>query len=405
MPSSPNQSLDKNKDKIYTVSELNSLAGQTLEKNIGSVWVRGEVTGLKTQPSGHIYFTLKDAGSLINVALFKHHALRLGVKLAEGKQVLIFGQLDIYLPRGSYQLIAQFALEEGAGQLQQEFERLKKQLEAEGLFAASNKVPIPQLPATVAFISSPTGAVWQDFTEILSRRDWRGRVILFPSRVQGAEAPSEIISALQSAERHPDVELIIVARGGGSLEDLWSFNDERVVRAVAALQRPVISAVGHQTDFTLCDFAADLRAETPSAAAELIAGFFNDARATVESLTHRLFRTVGHALTLARQQLQEFSTRLRSRSPRVILTRHTQRIDELSEHLSRLAQHRLRLSSQRLDTLSARLKGLDPALTLQRGYAIVRNGTGHIVKKAKDLHASQEIKLTFADGDKKATTH
>jgi exodeoxyribonuclease VII large subunit len=388
------------KDKIFSVSELNTLAGSVLQKNVGEVWVRGEVSGLKAQPSGHIYFSLKDAGSVLSVALFKNVALRNSTKLLEGKQILIFGEVDIYLPRGSYQMIARFVLDEGAGKLQQEFERLKRQLEAEGLFSPENKIPLPRLPQSIAFVTSPTGAVWQDFTRILLRQRWGGRVINFPCRVQGAEAPDEIVASLKNADARSDIDLVVVGRGGGSLEDLWAFNDERVVRAVAAMKKPVISAVGHQTDFTLTDFAADFRAETPSAAAELIAGFMNDARAQAEYLSTRLKRAMISRVNFISQVIDGFASRLHSRAPKVLMQRAWQRLDELGSDLRRSIKIRIESEKEVLATLQAKVSGLDPQRTLARGYVMVKRGESFVTTSQK-TKIGEGLELEFYDGKKK----
>ncbi len=390
-------------DKIYSVSDVNALAEGVLRTHIGEVWVRGEISALKTQASGHVYFSLKDAQGVLNVALFKGAALRVPFKLEEGRQILVFGTLAIYSPTGRYQMVARFVLEEGLGRLQQEFERLKKMLEAQGLFARENKIPLPRLPRAVVFVTSPTGAVWHDFTRILERRDWRGRAILLPCRVQGAEAAADLVAKLRRADELPGVELIVVGRGGGSVEDLWCFNDERVVRAVAALRRPVISAVGHETDFTLCDFAADFRAETPSAAAELIAGFFNDERVRLQNLEALLLRALRVAVRNAFARLEFLEARLASRSPRTLLARALQRLDELSERLARGARLRASSAAERLKTAAARLRGLDPALTLERGYVLVRGEGGALRTRAAAVREGEALELTFADGKRKAT--
>ena len=395
-------SEEKKPDKIYSVSDLNTLSQSVLEKGVGEVWVRGEISGLKTQSSGHVYFSLKDEKSVLSVALFRASAIKTSVRLEEGKQILVFGSVGIYAPSGRYQMVARFVLDEGAGRLQQEFERLKRQLEAEGIFSKEKKIKIPELPGVVAFITSPTGAVWQDFTRILSRRDWRGRVILFPCRVQGQEAPGEIIACLKKADSWPGVELIVVGRGGGSLEDLWAFNDERVVREVAAMERPVISAVGHQTDFTLTDFTADFRAETPSAAAELIAGHFNDARATTEDLARHLIQSVKRLITLFTQRLEGLAARLVGRSPSIVIERIFQRLDELSERLSGSFENRVSSSRERLATLAAHMNGMDPAVSLRRGYAIVSGPDGRLITRAAMAKSGQEVSMRFADGTQRA---
>ena len=241
-------------ETVWSVSELNREVRACLEANFGAIWVRGEVSNLRVQPSGHSYFTLKDAESQIRAVLFRGDAIRMETLPKEGEQFAVYGDLTVYEPRGEYQIRARHLLAIGAGRLNREFEQLKRKLNEEGLFDPDRKQPIPELSHRVAIVTSPTGAAFQDFISILRRRDWRGEVLLFGAKVQGTEAPSEILSALRAAENFPKVDLIVMGRGGGSAEDLWAFNDETLVRAVSACVIPVISAVGHQIDFVLTDF-------------------------------------------------------------------------------------------------------------------------------------------------------
>ena len=254
--------------RIESVSEFTRRVKTLLERGIAPAWVRGEVSNLRAQASGHLYFSLKDAGAQLSAVLFRGDAARQKVPVRDGLQVIVFGELNVYEVRGQYQLIVRSVVEDGVGRLQREFEALKKRLAGEGLFAPERKRPIPSLPATVGFITSPTGAAVKDFLRILTRRGWRGRVVILPAKVQGAEAAPEMIGMLELAAALGIFDLLVIGRGGGSIEDLWAFNEEALVRAVAACPVPVISAVGHEIDFTLCDFAADVRAETPSAAAD-----------------------------------------------------------------------------------------------------------------------------------------
>ncbi len=260
--------------RVETVSEFTRRLKALIESGLAPCWVRGEVSNLRAQASGHVYFSLKDAGAQVSCVLFRGDAARLAAPLREATQVVVFGAAGVYEARGQYQLVVRVVVEDGVGRLQREFEALKRRLADEGLFAPERKRAIPLLPRCVGFITSPTGAAVQDFLRILTRRGWRGRVVVLPVKVQGEGAAAEMEAMLRLAGRLEIFDLLVIGRGGGSIEDLWAFNEEALVRAVAASTVPVISAVGHEIDFTLCDFAADVRAETPSAAAELISSAF-----------------------------------------------------------------------------------------------------------------------------------
>src|SRR5271165_2171228 len=272
----PNASTDLGgpETRPLSVTEFTRRVKALLEGAMGSCWVRGEVSNLRVQPSGHAYFSLKDAGAQLSAVMFRAHAARQAVRLRDGLQVVAFGDVGVYEPQGKYQLVVRTLVADGVGALQLEYEALKRRLSDEGLFDAGRKKPIPPMPGTVGFLTSPTGAAVQDFMRILIRRGWRGRVVVLPAKVQGEGAAAEMVGMLHLAETLGIFDLIVIGRGGGSIEDLWAFNEEPLVRAVAACAVPTISAVGHEIDFTLCDFAADLRAETPSAAAELISSQF-----------------------------------------------------------------------------------------------------------------------------------
>ena len=262
--------------RVESVSEFTRRVKVLLESGVRPGWVRGEVSNLRAQASGHFYFSLKDAGAQLACVLFRGDAARQGVALRDGVQVVVFGELNVYEVRGQYQLVVRMVVDDGVGRLQKEFEALKRRLADEGLFDAARKQPIPSMPATIGFITSPTGAAVRDFIRILQRRGWCGRLLVLPAKVQGEGAAAEMAEMIAQAARTGVFELLVIGRGGGSLEDLWAFNEELLVRAVAACAVPVISAVGHEIDVTLCDFAADVRAETPSAAAELISSQFLD---------------------------------------------------------------------------------------------------------------------------------
>ena len=319
--------------RIETVSEFTRRVKAVLEEGLQPCWVRGEVSNLRAQASGHCYFTLKDAGAQLACVLFRGDALRQSVALRDGGQVLAYGEVSVYEQRGQYQLIVRLLQEDGVGRLQQEFERLKRRLAGEGLFAAERKKAIPPLPATVGFITSPTGAAVQDFIRILLRRGWRGRLVVLPARVQGENAAAEMIEMLALAESLHIFDLLVIGRGGGSLEDLWAFNEEPLVRAVAACPIPIISAVGHEIDFTLCDFAADVRAETPSAAAELISSNFLAGAERAARAAEDMAAAVAGALERARGRLDLAGSRLRLLSPQALVEQYHLRLDDLGNRV------------------------------------------------------------------------
>lgn len=406
---------------IETVSEFTRRVKAVLEGAIAPGWVRGEVSNLRAQASGHVYFSLKDAGAQLACVLFRGDAARQSLVLRDGRQVLAYGEVSVYEQRGQYQLIVRALLEDGVGRLQQEFEQLKQRLAGEGLFAAERKRAIPLMPATVGFITSPTGAAVQDFIRILQRRAWRGRLVVLPARVQGEGAAAEMIAMLKLAASLGIFDVLVIGRGGGSLEDLWAFNEEPLVRAVAACPVPVISAVGHEIDFTLCDFAADLRAETPSAAAELISSNF---LAGLDRAT-RAGRGMGEALeaavTRARDWLEQARSRLRLLSPQALIEQYHLRLDDLSnragaalragvqarrQRLTVLAgrfrlgspEPRVNLESHRLRGLGKRLQAASPASVLHRGFVIVRDEQGRPVPRRAPVRSGQRLANEFADG-------
>ena len=383
------------------------------------------MSNLRVQASGHVYFSLKDAGAQLSAVMFRGDAARQDVKLRDGVQVLVYGEISVYEARGNYQLIVRAVIEDGVGRLQREFEALKRRLAEEGLFAAENKIAIPPMPSTVGFITSPTGAAVQDFVRILIRRGWRGQVVVLPAKVQGEGAAAEMVEMLRvacdPAECGVVFDLLVIGRGGGSLEDLWAFNEEPLVRAVAACPLPIISAVGHEIDFTLCDFAADVRVETPSAAAELISSGFVAAAERVERAAEDLNHHVGTALEAAGERLDHARSRLRLLAPSAQIERGYLRLDDLSNRLAAalarsVQDHRQRLSevasllrerspqrrveseSQRLLALWKRLQAASPASVLNRGFVIMRDADGKPVQKKAAVQKGQRLNAEFADG-------
>ncbi len=386
-------------ETVWSVSELNREVRACLEANFGAIWVRGEVSNLRVQPSGHSYFTLKDAESQIRAVLFRGDAIRMETLPKEGEQFAVYGDLTVYEPRGEYQIRARHLLAIGAGRLNREFEQLKRKLNEEGLFDPDKKQPIPELSHRVAIVTSPTGAAFQDFISILRRRDWRGEVLLFGAKVQGTEAPSEILSALRAAENFPKVDLIVMGRGGGSAEDLWAFNDETLVRAVAACPIPVISAVGHQIDFVLTDFTADFRAETPSAAAERISSSFLRQRERLSLLGKSLKDATNERFDGLRAKLDLSEARIKSVSPKSLIESAYQRLDDLQDRLSYVTKEKFGRLAMQLDSFGQRLEGSSLKRTLERGFAFLRDQEGKSISSKSDLIQDQSVTATFADGD------
>lgn len=407
--------------RAESVTEFTRRIKHVLETGVRPGWIRGEISNLRAQPSGHSYFSLKDAGAQISAVLFRGDAARQPVKLRDGLQVVVYGEVSVYEARGQYQLIVRVVVDDGVGRLQRQFEALKARLAAEGLFASERKKPIPAMPLTVGFITSPVGAAVQDFARILVRRGWCGRMVVLPAKVQGEGATAEMIAMLRLAERLAIFDLLVIGRGGGSLEDLWAFNEEPLVRAVAACPLPVISAVGHEIDFTLCDFAADRRAETPSAAAELITSHFVSCSERVRHAGETLGGRVAAGVQQATAQLDHARSRLRLLSPAAQVEQGHLRVDDLANRLAAALRHatqlrrqrlgearaaldrrspekRVEIASHRLLSLWQRLQAASPASVLNRGFVIMRDAGGQPVVRRAAVKAGERLHAEFADG-------
>ncbi|HVU22889.1 MAG TPA: exodeoxyribonuclease VII large subunit [Opitutus sp.] len=409
-------------DRVESVSEFTRRVKTVLESGIRPGWVRGEVSNLRAQASGHVYFSLKDAGAQLSAVLFRGDAARQSVRLRDGLQVVVYGEVSVYEARGQYQLIVRAIVEDGIGKLQREFEALKRRLDEEGLFAAERKRTIPAMPATVGFVTSPTGAAVQDFLRILKRRGWRGRVVVLPAKVQGEGAAAEMVAMLRVAEELGIFDLLVIGRGGGSLEDLWAFNEEPLVRAVAACAVPIVSAVGHEIDFTLCDFAADVRAETPSAAAELISSQFIACAERAAAAGEAMAAAGAGAVERSAARLEHARSRLRLLSPAAQVEHGYLRLDDLANRLGgalrasvharreRLAEvrnalvrrspeARVQLESHRLLGLWKRLQAASPKSVLNRGFVIMRDEKGKPVARRKGVKPGQALRAEFGDGE------
>lgn len=368
--------------KVFSVTEISTVIKEMLEGVLAGISIEGEISNLKQAASGHIYFDLKDQNALISAVLFKGYAR--GLALKEGDKILVNGDLSCYIKQGRYQIIVREASVKSQGDLFAEFEKLKAKLSAEGLFDADAKIPLPKFPSRIGVITSPTGAAVRDILSVLKRRSANLEVIIAPVLVQGEGSKEQIKQALENLNKFtPKVDVILLGRGGGSIEDLWSFNEELVVRAVAASKIPVISCVGHETDFTLTDFAASLRAPTPSAAAELVV---ENSQSVTEHIK-RLNKMLVQALDIKYERL---NARLRMavenkifKEPQTIFLKKEQLLDDLYEQLINAAEKKIQKTQEQLTLSIHRLNLLSPKATLKRGYAIVRRASdGGIVQSS-----------------------
>lgn len=394
----------------WTVSRLTQHIRTLLESDVtlGDIWVQGEISNLSRPASGHIYFTLKDSYASLRCVMWKGDTRRMNFTLQDGLEIETHGHIGVYEPQGAYQFYADIIRPVGEGALFQEFQRLKTQLEAEGLFDVERKQPVPEFPRRIGIVTSGTGAALRDILNTLRRRSPLLDVILAPSPVQGTEAPPAIVAALESLNQlQPDV--ILLARGGGSIEDLWAFNDERVVRAVAGSNVPVISGVGHETDFTLCDFAADLRAPTPTAAAELATSVtMLDIQAALKSYESMLFDITLSDLVDRHDSLVTLQERLLFYSPLRWIQTERQHLDELSRRAHSAWSHRMSLENSHLEGLERRFEALDPMAVLGRGYAVVtRKDDSRVIHKTEQIEPEQLISIRVSDGQfgAKVTDH
>ncbi|MBO9368624.1 MAG: exodeoxyribonuclease VII large subunit [Chloroflexi bacterium] len=387
---------------IWTVSDLTRYLRSLLESDpaLQDVWVQGEISNLSQPRSGHVYFTLKDHGAALRCVMWRSEALRLRMTLQDGLAVEAHGTISIYEPGGQYQLYVDWIRARGEGELYLEFLRRKERLEAEGLFDAARKRPVPRLPRRIGVVTSPSGAALRDILSTLQRRLPLVEVVLAPSAVQGEEAVSQLVAALEALNRYQKPDVILLARGGGSMEDLWVFNDERVVRAVAASEAPVISGVGHQTDFTLVDFAADLRAPTPTAAAELATPItLNDLLATVAELQKRLRLAGERAIRERENALRLLESRLRLVSPFHRLQIEQQRLDELTRRLSVAVEEVLKKKKLQVEGLEEHLEALNPLAILSRGYAILlETESGRLITRLHQVRPGMRFRVQLSDG-------
>lgn len=429
--------------RILTVSQLTERIKECVEGAFGGFWVEGEISNLRIPSSGHCYFTLKDEGAQIRAALFKNRARRIRFEPRDGMHVLAFGAIEVYSLKGEYQLVVELLEPQGIGALQLAFEQLKAKLEAEGLFEAGRKRPIPLFPRTIGVITSPTGAALRDILRVLSRRFANLHIVICPVRVQGEEAPGEIVEAIQACNQMGELDVMILARGGGSIEDLWAFNQETVARAIAASKIPVISAVGHEIDFTIADFVADLRAPTPSAAAELVVKEKGTAVRQLNDLAERLAHAMqrrierlsdrvaelgrrrvltdparplrdssrrlddlalrlSSGLRLSYQQVRHRSltatNSLRIHSPLAKITKCAGVLEQLSGRLHERARREVERRRLGLGATAGRLESLSPLGVLKRGYSLCLSSSGTLVRRAQDVEIGESVRVVLHEG-------
>lgn len=428
---------------IFTVSRLNQTVKQLLEMEMGQIWLSAEISNFSQPASGHWYFTLKDDRAQVRCAMFRNSNRRVNFRPQNGQQVLVRASITLYEPRGDYQLIAENMQPAGDGLLQQQFEQLKQQLAAEGLFDQQFKQPLPSPAKRLGVITSASGAALHDILQVLQRRDPSLPIVIYPTSVQGADAPLQIVRAIEAANRRDECDVLIVGRGGGSLEDLWSFNDERVARAIFASHIPVVSAVGHETDVTIADFVADLRAPTPSAAAELVSRNQLELLRQLQSQQQRLEMAMDYYLAQRQQQFSRLHHRLQQQHPHLRLARQQTLLFKLQRRLEEGMQHQLRHGERRSERLQQRLnqmqplgrihrgqqriqqqeyrlqqalerqlngyrqrfgvacsqlEAVSPLATLARGYSVTQTPRGEVLKTTKQAQVGEILKTRLQDG-------
>ena len=385
-----------------TVTELTRRIKSVLERGFAEVWVQGEISNSKIHTSGHFYFTLKDEGSQLSAVMWRSRVGQLLFRPSDGMKVLVRGNITVYEPRGNYQIDCLQIQPLGVGALQLAFDRLKEKLKAEGLFDESHKRPLPKYPSTIAVVTSPTGAAIHDILTVLQRRFPALEVIVAPVKVQGIGAAEEIAEAIRDLNNLPGIDLMIVGRGGGSLEDLWAFNEETVARAIYASAIPVVSAVGHEVDFSISDFVADLRAPTPSAAAELVVRERGEIIDILRSFSYTVGTAIAARINTGKEQVQSLLKSYSLNRPLDLVRERSQTVDDLERRLRGGILRAMEALRHRAESLGKRAASLDPELILKRGFAIIYRG-GKIVPAAVGLSEGDRLSIAFHDGRAEST--
>ena len=393
-------------NSVFSISQINEYVKLTLERNdvLSNVWLRGEISNFKNQYStGHLYLSLKDGDSMIKAVMFRGYAQKLGFIPRDGDKVIVHGKISVYSARGEYQVYIDEMQPDGIGLLAQAYERLKQKLSVEGLFDASHKKPIPENPTRVGVITSASGAAIHDILNVSGRRAAGVEIVIFPALVQGDGAPRSLSSGIRYFNNVSPVDVIIIGRGGGSIEDLWGFNDEGLAREIFASRIPVVSAVGHETDFTICDFVSDMRAPTPSAAAELVFPNTAERIGKISLMGDTLEAKMQKKLRDGKYALLNLSRNLELRSPMRMLGDKNMRVSLLAERLEGAMDKKIETSKNRLAVCSAKLGAQNPLSVLSRGYTLVENEDNTVISSSKELTHGDNIRLVFADGEVRAT--
>lgn len=390
--------------KIFTVGQINRYIKNLLEHDciLNSLLIRGEISNFKAHGSGHLYFTLKDAVGAVQCVMFRQYAEQLPFVVENGMQVVLYGSVSLYEKTGQYQLYAEFLEPVGVGVLQTAFEQLKKELETEGLFDADYKRELPKNPSCIAVVTSPSGAAVQDIIKVATRRNPAIKIAVFPTLVQGANAAQDIVRSIKAVNQWGKADVMIVGRGGGSIEDLWCFNEESVARAIFASEIPVISAVGHETDFTIADFVADLRAATPSAAAELATESLQPKIEQFEKLTLRLQRDIQAILTSADRRFLFLMKHSVLSKPLAYIEAQKQRYVQQQQHLTKQVQQQIAQKTNRLEQLSYRLEAVSPYAVMQRGYSMVTTKRGKLLTSVEHVNIGDMVTICLQDGSLQA---
>ena len=390
---------------LLSVGKLNEYVKGMLDANeiLSDIWVRGEISNFTNHyKTGHFYFSLKDEQGAIGAVMFRTYASRLPFVPQNGMKVILHGRVSLYVPGGQYQINADAMQPDGIGGLYLAYEQLKAKLQAEGLFDESRKKPLPRIPTRIGIITSPTGAAIHDMIHVLGRRFPLAEILLYPALVQGAGAPASLIAGMNFFNEQSNVDLIIIGRGGGSVEDLWAFNDEMLARTVAASRLPVISAVGHESDFTICDFVADRRAPTPSAAAELAVPEASELSRALRSYGERMEHAMRTRISRDRERVQRLAASRVLTSPERYVDDCRMRVGDLTLRLDRAVETRFGLARGEFLRLAGQLEALNPLAILTRGYAVARRGETP-VRSVSELQVGDSLRLTLADGEATAT--
>lgn len=387
-------------EKIYTVTEINSLSKEILEENFPVIMVQGEISNFTVHSSGHIYFTIKDENASIDAVMYRSYGRRLDFTPQRGTKVILKGKISIFVKGGRYQVIALQMKEKGQGELEKKFLQLKEKLNKEGLFDKKHKKVIPEVPQFIGVVTSPTGAAIRDIINVIKRRFANVRILLYPARVQGDLATGEIARGIETLNRlYPDMDVMIVGRGGGSLEDLWPFNEEVVARAIFDSKIPIISAVGHEIDFTIADFVADLRAPTPSAAAELVISNKEELLKKLDRLTMILMSTARNKLVSEKNRLRAVSESIVFRYPMRIIEQKVQEIDYIASNITKNIKYFIDVTTHKLEAVYAKLLTLSPRETMKRGYSITYlQPDGRIIKDTQGINKGSSLKTLFYKG-------